>query len=104
MATQEEAAQKTLEILNHLGAEQKIKFVEFDIETHTQGKYKSGNYTYKISRNRVALEYWFSAFSSRKEETEITYQRDDDEAKLKTDLRHSLSKLQETVKKKKGIF
>lgn len=104
MTTQEETAQETLEVLNRIGAEQKIKFVEFDIETHTQGKYKSGVYTYKISRQRVALEYWFSSFSSRKEETELTYQQDKDRAKLETDLRACLSKLQETVKRKKGIF
>lgn len=104
MAVQEETTQKIIEILNRIGADQKAKFVEFDIETHTQGKYKSSIYTYKISRNRIALEYWFSAFSSRKEETPLTFEQDGDTAKLEADLRACLSKLQETVKRKKGIF
>ncbi len=74
------------------------------IEDHTQGKYRSGTWTYKISRQRVALEYWFSAFSSRKEETDVTFQTDGDARQLEDDLRGCLTKVRVAVNRKKGLF
>jgi hypothetical protein len=104
MATQEEAKQAVLYCLSRIGQESKIVFKEFEIEAHTQGKYRSGTWTYKILRQRVTLEYWFSAFSSRREETDITYQTDDDSQKLENDLRKSFDAVREAVKRKKGMF
>jgi len=104
MATQEEAKQAVVECLTRIGQESKILFKEFEIEAHTQGKYRSGTWTYKIFRQRVSLEHWFSAFSSRKEETDITYQTDDDLKNLETDLRKCLETVRDAVKRKKGMF
>ncbi len=104
MATQEETLQKVIECLSRIGQESKIIFKEFEIEAHTQGKYRSGTWTYKFARQRVSLEYWFSAFSSRREETDITYQADDDLKKLEDDLRKCLNKVRDAVKRKKGMF
>jgi hypothetical protein len=104
MATQEEAKQAVVECLNRIGQEAKIVFKEFEIEAHTQGKYRSGTWTYKMFRQRVSLEYWFSAFSSRKEEIDITYQTDDDARKLEEDLRNAYDEVREAVKRKKGMF
>lgn len=104
MAAQEETNQTVVECLNRLGKESKIEFEQYDIETQTRGEYDDDNWTYKIARQRVSLEYWFSSFSSRKEETDITYGADDDRAKLESDLRECLSKLREIVKKRKGMF
>lgn len=104
MAAQEEVKQAVVECLNRIGQESKIGFKEFEIEAHTQGKYRSGTWTYKIFRQRVSLEYWFSAFSSRKEETDITYQSDDNLNKLETDLRKAFDAVREAVKRKKGMF
>ena len=104
MATQEEAKQAVVEVLNNIGSELKINFKEFVIEDHTQGKYRSGTWTYKILRNRISLEYWFSAFSSRKEETDIAFQTDNDASKLEEDLRKCFAVVNAAVKRKKGIF
>ena len=104
MATQEEVKEAVVACLTSIGQELKIAFKEFEIEAHTGGKYRSGTWTYKISRQRVALEYWFSAFSSRKEETDITYHTDEDSAKLEADLRKCLETVRDAVKRKKGMF
>ena len=104
MATQEEARQAVVECLTRIGQESKIVFREFDIEAHTQGKYRSGTWTYKIFRQRVSLEYWFSAFSSRKEEIDVTYHTDNDSGNLEADLRRCLDTVREAVKRKKGMF
>lgn len=104
MATQEETRQEIIECLKRIGQESKIIFKEFVIEEHTQGKYRSGTWTYKLTRQRVSLEHWFSSFSSRKEETNLTYQADNDVKKLEDDLRKCLSKVREAVKRKKGMF
>jgi hypothetical protein len=104
MATQEEAKQAIVDCLNQIGQEAKIVFKEFEIEAHTQGKYRSGTWTYKVFRQRVSLEYWFSAFSSRKQETDVTYHSDDDRKKLETDLRDCYDVVREAVKRKKGMF
>lgn len=104
MATQEEAKQAIADCLTRIGQESKIAFREFEIEAHTQGKYRSGTWTYKIFRQRVSIEYWFSAFSSRKEETDVTYQTDEDLNKLEADLRKCFDAVREAVKRKKGMF
>lgn len=104
MATQEETNQAIVECLNKIGQGSKVEFEEYDIETQTRGDYDDENWTYKIARQRVSLEYWFSSFSSRKEETDITYGADDDSAKLENDLRACFDKLREIVKKRKGMF
>ena len=104
MATQEETAREVIECLNRIGQESKITFREFEIEAHTQGKYRSGTWTYKLFRQRICLEYWFSSFSSRKEETDLTFQEDTDPQKLEDDLRKCLVKVREVVKRKKGMF
>ncbi|HEY8559686.1 MAG TPA: hypothetical protein VIL74_04725 [Pyrinomonadaceae bacterium] len=104
MATQEEVKAAVAECLTRIGQDLKIVFKEFEIEAHTGGKYRSGTWTYKFARNRVSLEYWFSAFSSRKEETNVTYQTDGDAAKLEADLRKCLDTVRDAVKRKKGMF
>lgn len=104
MASQEETIQAVVETLQRIGQESKIVFKEFVIEDHTQGKYRSGTWTYKILRNRVSLEYWFSSFSSRKEEVDVTFQTDEDRKKLEADLRKCLEVVREAVKRKKGMF
>ena len=104
MATQEEAKQAVVECLTRIGQESKIVFKEFDIEAHTQGKYRSGTWTYKILRQRVSLEHWFSSFSSRKEEIDTTYHTDHDAQKLEADLRKCLGTVRDAVKRKKGMF
>ncbi len=104
MATQEEAKREVVECLNRIGQESKINFKEFEIEAHTQGKYRSGTWTYKLYRQRISLEYWFSSFSSRKEEADLTFLADNDVKKLEVDLRKCLSTVRETVKRKKGMF
>ena len=104
MATQEETKEKVIQCLEQIGHESKITFKEFEIEAHTEGKYRSGTWTYKISRQRVSLEYWFSSFSSRKEETDLTFQADGDVKKLEDDLRLCLRTVREAVKRKKGMF
>jgi hypothetical protein len=104
MTTQEEAKQAVVDCLSRIGQESKIVFKEFEIEAHTQGKYRSGTWTYKVLRQRVSLEYWFSSFSSRKEETDITYRTDNDLKKLEVDLRKIFDAVREAVKRKKGMF
>jgi len=104
MASQEETKQTVVECLQHIGQDSKISFKEFEIETHTQGKYRPGTWTYKLARQRVSLEYWFSSFSSRKEETDISFQTDDNREKLETDLRKCFETVREAVKRKKGMF
>jgi hypothetical protein len=104
MATQEDTKREVVECLNRIGQESKIIFKEFEIEAHTHGKYRSGTWTYKLYRQRISLEYWFSSFSSRKEETDLTFQTDDDVKKLEVDLRKCLSTVREAVKRKKGMF
>ena len=46
----------------------------------------------------------FSAFSSKKNEIDITYQTDNDLNKLEADLRASYDVVREAVKRKKGMF
>lgn len=104
MAAQEEINQAVVKTLNRIGQELKIEFEEYDIETQTRGEYDDDNWTYKIVRQRVSLEYWFSSFSSRKEETDLTYGADDDAEKLEKDLRECLDKLRTFVKRRKGMF
>lgn len=104
MATQEEAKQAVVDCLTRIGQESKIVFKEFEIEAHTQGKYRSGTWTYKIFRQRISLDYWFSSFSSRKQEIDITYHTDDDLKKLEADLRDCYDAVREAVKRKKGMF
>jgi hypothetical protein len=104
MATQEETKERVIQLLKHIGHESKITFTEFEIEAHTQGKYRSGTWTCRLFRQRISLEYWFSPFSSRKEETDITFQADGDVKKLEDDLRKCLSKVRDAVKRKKGMF
>jgi len=104
MTAQEEINRTVVECLNRIGQESKIVFKEFEIEDHTQGKYRSGTWTSKLFRQRISLEYWFSPFSSRKEETDLTFQADGDLKKLEDDLRKCLNKVREAVKRKKGMF
>lgn len=101
---QESVKQAVNDVLRRIGQELKINFKEFVIEDHTSGKYRSGTWTYKITPQRVAIEHWFSAFSSRKEEAIITFQTDNDSGKLENDLRDCLDKVREAVKRKRGMF
>lgn len=104
MATQEETKQAVEDCLKRIGRASRAIFEEFSVETYTQGGYSSGTWVYKFSPPRVSIEYWFSSFSSKKEETDITYMDDNDLAKLENDLRACFSKVQEAVKRKKGMF
>lgn len=104
MATQEEAKQAVRESLKRIGQGQRIIFDEFAVETYTGGGYSSGTWTYKFTPTTVSIEYWFSAFSSRKEEVEITYAADENKEKLELDLKEGLSKVRQFVNRKKGIF
>lgn len=104
MADQEEVKRAVVDCLNRFGKEAKIVFKEFEIEAHTGGRYRPGTWTFKVFRQRAALEYWFSAFSSRKEEIDITYQTDNDLTKLEADLRKIFDAVREAVKRKKGMF
>lgn len=105
MATQEEVKQAIVESLKRIGRESRIIFEEFATETYTGGGYSSGTWTYKFTPpNTVSLEYWFSAFSNRKEEVTITYVEDADKEKLDRDLKEGLGKVRQIVNRKKGIF
>lgn len=104
MAAQEEVNRAVVECLNKIGQTSKIEFEEYDIETQTSGAYDDDNWTYKIARERISLEYWFSSFSSRKEETDITYATDENSEKLEKDLRECFGKLRDFVKRRKGMF
>src|ERR1044072_9473425 len=100
MASQEETKQKFVGCLQHIGQDSKISFKEFEIEAHTQGQYRPGTWTYKLARQRVSLEYWFSSFSSKKEETDISFQTDENVQKLEADLRKCFETVREAVKRK----
>ena len=104
MATQEETKQAVVDSLKSIGQEFRIIFDEFATEIYTQGGYGSGTWTYNFTPRRVSLEYWFSSFSNKKEEIEITYSTDDDKEKLQSDLKAGFSKVQQAVKRKKGLF
>lgn len=104
MTAQPEAKQAIANSIKQIGQESKINFEEFETEKYTQGGYRSGKWTYRISNNNVALEYWFSSFSSRKEEVKVTYPADGDSAKLESDLKECLSRLRQFVNRKKGTF
>lgn len=104
MKTQEETNEAIVECLNRIGKDLKIDFDEYDIEMQVSGDFDDDNWTYKIVRQRVSLEYWFTSYSSRKEETDITFGADGDFGKLENDLRECLDKLREFVKRRKGIF
>ena len=104
MATQEETKQAVEDSLKRIGRESRIVFDEFSTETYTQGGYSSGTWTYKFTPRRISFEYWFSSFSNRKDEAEITYQTDDDKEKLESDLKEALGRLRQIVNRKKGIF
>ena len=104
MATLTEAKQTVEESLKHIGRESRIVFDEFATETYTNGGYGAGTWTYRFTGNRLTIEYWFSSFSTRKEELELTYANDDNLEKLESDLRACLSRVQQIVKKKKGLF
>lgn len=104
MAINPEEKQAIEDSLKKIGQESKINFEEFETEKYSQGSYRSGKWTYKISQNIVALEYWFSSFSSRKEEVKVTYSADGDAVKLESDLKGCLSQLRQFVNRKKGMF
>lgn len=105
MATQEETRKAIEDCLKRIGQEAKINFKEFVVDDYTQGKYRSGSWTYKISGgNRVSIDYWFDPFSSRKEETDISYAADGDAKKLESDLKECQASVRRFVNKKKGIF
>lgn len=104
MATQAETDKVVEECLQQLGNEYKISFKKFETEDYTKGDYRSGTWTYKSSWKRVSLEYWFSSFSSRKEDVEINYSADENKETLEKNLSDGLSRLQTFVKKKKGMF
>lgn len=104
MPTKIETEKAVEECLQEIGQDYKVSFKKFETENYAQGDYRAGIWTYKISWNRVSLDYWFSGFSSRKEEIEINYSDDENKEKLKEKLIDGLNKLQAFVKKKKGIF
>lgn len=104
MATQEETAQAVENCLNRIGQNSKIKFDKFSTEIYTEGKYRSGKWTYEANPQRGSLTYWFSSFSNRKEEAVVTFREDEDEAKLEKDLQECLSRLRQFVNRKKGMF
>jgi hypothetical protein len=104
MATHEEADQAIGECLKHIGQEFKVVFQKYLVPTYTQGGYGAGDWTYNLTQNRASLEYWFSSFSSKKEEVQITYFEDENKEKLESDLRAGFLKVHQTVKRKKGLF
>lgn len=104
MATQEETVQAVENCLSRIGQNSKIKFDKFETETYTQGGYRAGKWTYETNPQRVSLTYWFSSFSNRKEEANITYREDEDAMKLEKDLQECLSRLRQFVNRKKGMF
>ena len=104
MATQEEFEQAVEDCLKQIGKDFKIIFSRYLTPTYTQGGYSAGDWTFNLTQHRVSLEYWFSAFSSRKEDVETTYLEDGNKEKLENDLRAVFSKLHQTVKRKKGLF
>jgi hypothetical protein len=104
MATQEETKQAVEDCLKQIGQQSRVIFKEFAIETYTAGGYGAGTWAYKFSSRSVTLEYWFSSFSTRKEEVEITYVDDDNREKLQSDLKDCFTRLHQIVKRKKGMF
>jgi hypothetical protein len=104
MATHDETIQAVESCLSRIGENSKVNFNKFSTETYTAGGYRSGKYTYEASAQRVALTYWFSSFSNRKEEALITFGEDGDAAKLEKDLRECLNRLRQFVNRKKGMF
>lgn len=104
MAEKAEAEAAVIESLKQIGQEYKIGFEEFSTETFSGGGYKAGKWTYKITNQWIAINYWFSAFSNRKEEVKITYHADNDRVKLAADLKDCVSKVREFVKKKTSTF
>lgn len=104
MATQAETEIAVDECLQQSGREHKISFKKFETENYTRGDYRASTWTYKLTSNRVSLEYWFSGFSSRKEDAEINYSADENKEELKSRLKDALSRLQAFVKRKKGMF
>lgn len=104
MADKAAAEAAVIETLKQIGQEYKFNFEEFSTETFSGGGYKAGKWTYKITNQWIAINYWFSAFSNRKEEVKITFHSDDDRAKLYTDLKECVGKVREFVKKKTSTF
>jgi len=104
MAEKAEAEKAIIDSLKHIGQEYKINFEEFSTETFSGGGYKAGKWTYKINNQWVDVNYWFSAFSNRKEEVKITYAADDDKEKLETDLRKCVNTVRQFVKRKTSTF
>lgn len=104
MATLAETEIAVEECLQQIGQEYKISFKKFETEDYTKGAYRGGTWTYKINRSRISLEYWFSGFSSRKEDAEISFSTDENREELKSRLKETLGKLQTFVKRKKGMF
>lgn len=99
-----EARQAVIDRLIEIGQEFKIRFDEFSTETFSGGGYKAGKWTYQLNHQWLALNYWFSAFSNRKEEVKITYFDDASEEKLDADLRECLGRLRQFVKRKTSMF
>lgn len=104
MAEKAQAETAIIEALGRIGQEYKINFEEFSTETFSGGGYKAGKWTYKINHQWVAVNYWFSAFSNRKEEVKITYLADDDAGKLQADLKECVRSVREFVKRKTSSF
>ncbi len=104
MAAKAETEQAIIESLKRVGQEYKINFEEFSTETFSGGGYKAGKWTYKLNNQWLAVNYWFSAFSNRKEEVKITFHADNDGAKLETDLRECVNNLRQFVKRKTSTF
>ena len=104
MAEKAAAEEAIIDSLKRIGQEYKINFEEFATETFSGGGYKAGKWTYKINNQWVAINYWFSAFSNRKEEVKISYLADDDKEKLETDLRECVKSVRQFVKRKTSTF
>lgn len=104
MATQAETEIAVEECLAEIGRGSKISFRKFETEEYTRGDYRSGTWTFKLNPSRVSLEYWFSAFSSRKEDVAVSFAADENRETLTKNLKEGLSKLQTFVKRKKGMF
>jgi hypothetical protein len=104
MTTKAEAEKAIIDCLKRIGQEYKINFEEFSTETFSGGGYKAGKWTYKINNQWVAVNYWFSSFSNRKEEVKTSYIADDDRQKLEADLRECVGNLRQFVKRKTSTF
>lgn len=104
MAAKAEAEAAVIDCLERIGQEYKIKFEEFSTETFSGGGYRAGKWTYKTTNQWVAVNYWFSAFSNRKEEVKITFHADDDREKLEKDLSECVDVVRRFVKRKTSTF